>query len=68
MLHRITPAHTARAAAFNFSRVTDRLKDLRTDTAIIGINSMHLMHSMQPKNIHLFLKLDQSFTLHGKAA
>jgi len=29
-------------------RQTDGLTDWRTDTAIIGNNSLHLMHSMQP--------------------
>jgi len=48
-LHRMTPhtqhaAYTTRAAA-DLSRVTDTL----TDTANIGKNSQHLMHSMQPK-------------------
>jgi len=38
-------AYTARAAA-DLSRVTDRL----TDTANIGKNSQHLMHSMQDNN------------------
>jgi len=33
------------------SHVTDRLTDRQTDTANIGNNSLHLMHSMQPKNI-----------------
>jgi len=35
--------YTARAAT-DLSRVTDR----QTDTANIGKNSQHLMHSMQP--------------------
>jgi len=39
-------AYTARAAA-ELSHVTDRL----TDTANIGKNSQHLMHSMQPKKM-----------------
>jgi len=38
-------AYTARAAA-DLSLVTDKL----TDTANIGKNSQHIMHSMQPKN------------------
>jgi len=38
-------AHAARAAA-DLSHVTDR----RTDTANIGKNSQHLMHSMQPND------------------
>jgi len=44
MLHWMNPAHTARAA--DFSRVTD----WQTDTANIGNNNLHLMHSIQPKN------------------
>jgi len=32
------------------SRVTDRLTE-RTDTAITCNNSLHLVHSMQPKNL-----------------
>jgi len=40
------PAHTVRAAE---CRMNDRLTDWLTDTAIIGNNSLHLMHSMQPK-------------------
>jgi len=34
----------------SLSRVTDRLMDGQTDTAHICNNSLHLMHSMQPKN------------------
>jgi len=41
------PAHTARAV--EVSRMTDRLTDRLTDTARIGNNSLHLIHSMQPK-------------------
>jgi len=34
--------------------MTDRLTDLRTDTAIISNNSLHLMHSTpQPLRPHL---------------
>jgi len=44
-------AYTARAAA-DLSRVTDRLR--LTDTANIGENSQHLMHSMQSKNYATF--------------
>jgi len=44
-LAKAAPNDPARAA--ELSRVTDRL----TDTAIIGNNSLHLMHSMQPKNL-----------------
>jgi len=42
-------AYTARAADL-IRRVTDRLTDLGTDTVVIGNNSLHLMHSMQPNN------------------
>jgi len=31
----------------------DRLTNLRTDTAIIGNNKLHLMHSMQPKMLQV---------------
>jgi len=34
------------------SRVTDR----QTDTAIIGNNSLHLMHSMQPKKLKTLIR------------
>jgi len=43
-LHRITP-HTVHAPPPT-SRVTDRL----TNTAIVGNNSLHLVHSMRSKN------------------
>jgi len=33
------------------SRVTDRPTDRRTDSANIGNNSLHLVHSMQPKSL-----------------
>jgi len=54
-LHGMTPrtrhaVYTARAAA-DLSRVTDRRTDRLTDTANIGNNSQHLMHSMQPNKI-----------------
>jgi len=46
------PGHTARSAELGRvpDRLTGRLTDLQTDTAMIGNNSLHLMHSMQPKN------------------
>jgi len=49
------PARTVCAAEFSrvTDRLTDRLTDLQTDTAIIGNNSLHLIHSMQPKTIRL---------------
>jgi len=31
-------------------KLTDRLTDLQTETAIIGNNSLHFMHPMQPNN------------------
>jgi len=43
-------AHTVHAAA-DFSRVTDR----QTDTANISKNSLHLMHSMQPKKSKFYI-------------
>jgi len=66
-LHGMTPrtrhaAYTARAAA-DLSRVTD----WQTDTANIGNNSQHLMHSMQPKKLETWLRrpyLRQSLVLN----
>jgi len=41
-LHQMTP--------LNDPHCTRRVTDRRTDTANIGNNSLHLMHSMQPKS------------------
>jgi len=48
-LHRMTPTHCTRRLVELRDRQTDELTDLLTDTAIIGNNSLHLTHSMQPK-------------------
>jgi len=50
-LHRMTCAHgTRRRRLKPRERQTDRL----TDTANVGKNSLHLMHSMQPKQYEIW--------------
>jgi len=51
------PTHTAHEAELTrvTNQLTDRLTDLRTDTAIIGNNSLHHMHSMQLKNYKVLM-------------
>jgi len=46
------PAVYTACPAADLSRVTDRL----TDTTNIGKNSQHLMHSMQPNNVDIFIE------------
>jgi len=50
MLHWMTP-HGEADAAWQTDKLTDGRTAKLTDTAHIGNNSLHLMHSMQPSNV-----------------